>query len=396
MTYNDGTIERVTTSFVELFNEACPLILQSGEILHHVKAAYQTYGSLNADGTNAILICHALTGNAHAAGILEGSEYDFHARPDCLNQYSVISKGKPGWWDELIGPGKVFNTEKYFIVSSNILGSCYGTTGPTTINTETSKRYGIDFPAITVRDMVHVQKKLVDHLKINKLVTVAGGSLGGMQVLEWAILYPETVESIIPLATSAAHSPWAIGLNESGRNAIKNDPEWKDGNYTKQPAAGFSLARKIAMISYRSFPSFGVKYSRESKKSNNYFDSNCIFDVESYLNYQGEKIVKRFDANSYLTLSKAMDLHDVSKDRGSLKDALGLIKCPSLNIGISTDILYPASEQKEISANIPDSNYVEIDSIHGHDAFLIEFDQISKFVGEFLEKLDPVKKLVAV
>ena len=388
----EGTLGKVKTSFVELFNEAQPFSLECGEKLTNVKVAYQTYGKLNDEGTNAIVICHALTGNAHAAGILESSEYDFNSRPDCLNQYSVMAKGKPGWWDPIIGHGKVFDTNKYFIISSNILGSCYGTTGPTTMNAATSKKYGADFPPVTVRDMIHVQKKLVDHLGVNKIVTVAGGSLGGMQVLEWALLYPELVESIIPIATAAQHSPWAIGLNEASRDAIKNDPEWKNGDYVKQPLNGLALARKIAMLSYRSFDSFGKKFTRERDENKTFHDEDNLFEVENYLNYQGDKLTKRFDANAYLTLSKTMDMHDVARGRGSLEEALGRITCPVLNIGISSDVLYPATEQKNICKLISQAEYAEIDSIHGHDAFLIEFDQLTEIISGFLSKPGQLKK----
>lgn len=396
MTDFGKTFNRVKTSFVDLFDEASPLSLECGESLSKVRVAYQTYGKLNDEGTNAVVICHALTGNAHAAGILESIEYDSNSQPDCLEQYSIMAKDKPGWWNELIGPDKLFNTNKYFVISSNILGSCYGTTGPTSLNPGNLKKYGYDFPIITVRDMVHVQKKLIDHLGVNKIRTVAGGSLGGMQVLEWPLLYPELVESIIPIATSAQHSPWAIGLNEASRNAIINDPEWQNGNYDKQPLQGLSLARKIAMISYRSHGSFERKFSRKPKQEKSIFTKQNYFDVEGYLDYQGEKLTKRFDANTYLTLSKVMDLHDITRHRGSFEEVLGSIQCPSLNIGITSDILYPAEEQKQISSLIPNSQYAEVNSIHGHDAFLIEFEQLTNIIGEFLKKVEPVKKSRAV
>jgi len=373
------------TKIVSLFNFNDPLVFETGDKLSPVQVAYQTYGTLNSDGTNAILVNHALTGNAHAAGTSDEIETDINSNPDLLKKYSKIQKGKKGWWDDLIGEGKLFDTNKYFVISSNILGSCYGTTGPVSIKNMFNRKYGLDFPTVTVLDMVKVQKKLLEHLNVNKLVTAVGGSLGGMQVLEWAIMYPEMLQSIIPIATSAQHSPWAISINQAARQAIENDCKWKNGNYKEQPEDGFSLARKIAMISYRSIDSFEDKFSRSRKTNDKSLDKENIFQIESWLNHHGDKINERFDANTYLYLSHAMDLHDVALDRDKLDKVLGGIKTPTLTIGISSDMLYPSEEQKRISELIPNSTYEEIDSIHGHDAFLIEFEQIEKIIKGFFE-----------
>ena len=377
---------KAKTKVVSLFNFNDPFVFETGDELSLVQVAYQTYGTLNSSGTNAILVNHALTGNAHAAGTTDEVETDINSNPDLLKKYSEIQKGQKGWWDDLIGEGKLFDTNKYFIISSNILGSCYGTTGPVSIKNMFNRKYGMDFPTVTVRDMVKVQKKLLEHLGVNKLVTAIGGSLGGMQVLEWAIMYPEMLESIIPIATSAQHSPWAVSINQAARQAIENDSDWNNGNYKEQPLNGFSLARKIAMISYRSLDSFEDKFSRSRKEDDKHLDKKNIFQIESWLNHHGEKINERFDANTYLYLSYAMDLHDVALNRGSLKDALGNIKVPTLAIGIDSDILYPAAEQKRIADLIPNSTYAEIESIHGHDAFLIEFEQMEKMIKEFFAK----------
>ncbi len=344
--------------------------------LTSVDVAYETYGELNARGDNAVLVCHALTGSAHAAG------------------YSSEDPRSIGWWDSFIGEGKPLDTKKYFVISSNFLGGCYGTTGSNSIDPSTGKRFGLTFPQMTVRDMVRVQKELVTSLGVTKLTTVIGGSLGGMQVLEWALMYPELVESIIPIATSAQHSPWAVGLNDLSRQAITNDPQWRDGNYYDhgQPEKGFSLARQIAMMSYRSDKEFAERFGRErlltgSTASDFNFDEKNIFQVESYLRHQGVKLVSRFDANTYLYITRTMDLHDITVGRGSLKDVLDSIIVPALCIGIDSDILYPAAEQQQIAAGIPNSTYHQIVSPYGHDAFLIEFTQMAKFVSEFLENL---------
>ena len=378
--HSENSLNRV----VDIFHDGRPFHFDCGKTLNEIEIVYETYGTLNRDCSNAMLVCHALTGGANVAGD------PFYPEEILIRTPFLASvNGKlDGWWKSIIGPGKLFDTSKYFIISSNILGSCYGSCGPVSINPVTGKKYGIDFPQVTVRDMVRAQFHLVRHLGIDRLETVIGGSLGGMQVLEWAVSHPEYVKSIIPVATTSRHSDWSIGLNHLARQAIVNDPDWQNGEYENQPARGLSLARKIGMISYRSDVNFNTKFLNQRKfEDADVFENNNIFQVESYLNYQGDKLVERFDANSFLNISKAMDLHDLSRGRGRMSDVLKSIKSRVLCIGIDSDILYPAHEQQAIANAIPGSIYKEIKSEAGHDAFLIEFEQMTKIIKPFLQAL---------
>jgi homoserine O-acetyltransferase len=372
------------TRIVIPFKTGDRFLLECGHNLKDIQIAYEAYGELNAAGDNAILICHALSGDAHAAGEGLYSAEVLEAIPF----YRSMKSGQPGWWDSAIGPGKAFDTNRYFVVCSNILGSCYGTTGPVSINPDTGQTYGASFPPVTVRDMVNLQYALIRKLDVKRLLTVTGGSLGGMQALEWAIMHPEMVSSLIPIATSVQHSAWAIGLNHLARQAIKNDPEWKNGDYRQQPVNGLSLARQIGMVSYRSAISFQERFGRDRLQQNGdlFIEAN-LFQAAGYLNYQGEKLVSRFDANAFLTITRAIDLHDVARDRGHAPEVLSSVKARALCIGIDSDLLYPADEQKEIARQIPGATYAEIKSRHGHDAFLIEFEQLREIVAPFLDSI---------
>lgn len=346
-----------------------PLFMEVGARLGPITVAYETYGELNAAGDNAVLICHALTGSAHAA---------WYGRPD---------EKAPGWWDPLIGPRRAFDTDRYFVVCMNVLGGCYGTTGPTSIDPATGKPYRMRFPQMSIRDMVRVQRRALEKLGVNALVTIAGGSMGGMQVLEWAVMHPEMVRSIIPIATAGRHSAWCVALHEAQRQAILLDPDFRGGEYERQPARGIGIARTVAMISYRSDVEYAQRFTRDRVREGAHFDRENPFQVESYLRYQGQKLVERFDACTYLYITWCMDQHDISRDRAPFEEVLRSIDVPALCAGISSDVLYPVHEQKELARHLPRARYFEIDSIHGHDAFLIEWDQVTRAVRQFLAEI---------
>lgn len=356
-----------------LFTEQDPLLLDSGRSFFPITVAYETLGTLSADKRNAILICHALTGDSHVAG-----------------KYAASDK-KPGWWDTMVGPGKAFDTNKYFIICSNILGGCKGTTGPSSFNPSTGQPYGLDFPVFTVDDMVRVQKKLLDRLGVPRLLNVAGGSLGGMQALSWAILYPEMVRSASIIASAAYTSAQGIAFDKVGRNAIVSDPEWKNGSYYGQgvPKRGLSIARMIGHITYLSDESMQRKFSRNLQWNDSLsYAVTDEFAVESYLEHQGESFVERFDANSYLLITKAMDYYDLPGRFGSLENALKNVLSKFLVVSFTSDWLFPSYQSREIVRALmrgrKDVSFCEIKSSYGHDAFLLETDRLSRIVASFL------------
>jgi homoserine O-acetyltransferase/O-succinyltransferase len=363
-----GSTGRVTTQY---YHHASPLVLESGEILPSLTLAYETYGRLNRDKSNAILVCHALSGDAHVAGFHDGDE-------------------KPGWWDAVIGPGKALDTDRYFVICSNIIGGCKGSTGPSSVNPETGKPYGAKFPVITIRDMVNAQKILVDHLTISQLYAVVGGSMGGMQVLQWTVTWPDSMKKAVVIATSGYSTPQQIAFNEVGRKAIISDPHWNNGDYYKKtlPTHGLALARMVGHITYLSNESMHEKFGRALQgKDRIGFDFSTDFRIESYLHYQGDTFTKRFDANSYLYITKAIDYFDLTKG-GSLSTGLAGVKAAFLVISVSSDWLYPPYQSQEIvsalTANETEIHYCEIRSNYGHDAFLLESGQINYIVGRFL------------
>lgn len=367
-------MDKDSVGFVETkyFNIDDSFVLESGRTLEDITVAYETYGELNSDKSNAILVCHALTGDAHAAGWHKGSE-------------------KPGWWEIVIGPGKVIDSEKYFIICSNVLGGCKGTTGPSSINPKTGKEYALDFPVITIKDMVDVQKALIDSFGINQLYAVIGGSMGGMQVLQWIVSYPDMMKKAIPIATTAQSSPQQIAFNEVGRQAIFSDPDWNEGNYYgtgKTPRSGLSLARMIAHITYLSDESMYLKFGRDLQdKDEISYDFTMDFQVESYLHHQGESFVKRFDANSYLYITKAVDLFDLAVNN-SVIEGLKDVKCKLEVISVDSDWLYPTEQSTDLvaalNANDVEVSFSEIKSNYGHDAFLLEKGQLSYFLSKCL------------
>jgi homoserine O-acetyltransferase len=352
------------------------LHLESGADIGPLTIAYETCGTLNPEKDNVILVLHALSGDSHMAGYYDPKD------------------AKPGWWDIMVGPGKGIDTEKYFVICSNILGSCVGSTGPSSTNPDTGRPYGTDFPMITIGDMVKCQKALLDHLQIERLLCVIGGSVGGMQVLEWAVRYPDMVKAAIPLATTTRHSALAIAFNEVARQAIMADPNWNNGHYYggQKPDMGLAIARMIGHITYLSDESMRLKFGRKlQNRSALSFEFGAEFQVESYLQYQGNKFIERFDANSFLYITKAADYFDLARQygNGSLVKAFSKTCCKYLVVSYTSDWLYPTYQSKEMVQAMKKSglnvSFIEIDAQWGHDAFLLPNERLDNLISGFLK-----------
>ena len=362
------------SSQVVRFDDSAPLRLACQQDLAPFTIAYQTYGTLDSAKSNAILICHALTGDQHVA-----------------NVHPVT--GKPGWWETLVGPGKPVDTSRFFVICANILGGCMGSSGPASDNPKTGQPYGLDFPVITIGDMVEAQARLIDHLGIDQLFAVIGGSMGGMQVLDWAARYPERVFAAVPIATAAWHSSQNIAFHEVGRQAVMADPDWAAGNYYaegKTPRNGLSVARMAAHITYLSEEALHRKFGRSLQDRDAVtFSFNADFQIESYLRHQGSTFVDRFDANSYLYITRAMDYFDLRAEHGDvLANAFRGTKARFCVVSFTSDWLYPTRESREIvqalNAVAANVSFVEIDSDKGHDAFLLEEPTFFATVRGFL------------
>lgn len=360
------------------FAETEPFPLDSGANLGPVTLAYETYGRLNAARTNAILITHALSGSANAAGA------------------HTADGAKPGWWDDCIGPGKAFDTDTFFVICSNVLGGCSGSTGPAQVDPATGRPYGMRFPVVTIGDMVRAQVRLIDHLGIEQLLCVAGGSMGGMQALEWAVHHPQRLKAAIPIATTAHHSPMLIALSEVGRQAIYADPAWNNGDYydaALKPDAGLAVARMVGHITYLSEASMQQKFGRRLQDQVRYgYEFRSEFQVESYLKYKGDNFTRRFDANSYLYVTKAMDYFDLSGETGSVAAAFAnSAHVRFLVLSFTSDWLYPSYHSKALVSALTaagaDVTYLDVQSSWGHDAFLLEVGTMTKLLRGFLDRL---------
>lgn len=353
------------------------ILLDCGQELRPFTICYETYGMLNEDRSNAILLLHAFSGDAHAAG--------YHSYDDKA----------PGWWDAMVGPGKAFDTDRYFVICSNVIGGCSGSTGPGSINPATGRRYALQFPVITIHDMVKAQLRLLDYLQIETLLAVAGGSMGGMQALQWATEYSSRIRAAICLATTARLSAQGIAFDAVGRNAIMSDPRWNNGDYYEgePPARGLAIARMVGHITYLSDESMRMKFGRRlqerAEAELDFFDQ---FEVESYLEHKGGTFVDRFDANSYIYLSKAIDYFDLGAAHGSIDDAFRGASCKFLVLSFTSDWLYPPYHSKEIVRALmrqgKDVSYSELSSPYGHDAFLLEAGRQAPLISAFLQTID--------
>ncbi len=389
-----GSVGTVATQFLDLPK---PLKLDCGRELHPVRIAYETYGTLSSGRENVILVCHALSGDAHAAGFSTTSAAE-STRDGFRAEERDAGTGRGlGWWDGMIGPGKAFDTDRFFVVSSNLLGGCRGTTGPSSMNPATGRPYGSDFPVITVADMVRAERALLNELGITRLVAVAGGSLGGMQALEWAVLYGDQVDAIIPIASTHALHPQGIAWNAIARNAITADPDWQSGHYHgtgRAPTAGMGVARMVGHITYLSAKSLNDKFGRRLQFGDDirYDLTQPEFEVESYLRYQADSFVKRFDANTYLYTSRALSYFDLARQYGGgrLAPALRSVSARTLLIAFSSDWLYPPSGSEELAAalraNGKDVDLHVIDAPYGHDCFLLEEARQVPIIQEFLAR----------
>jgi len=364
----------VKTQKVRVVEGDAPLGLQSGKSLGPIEVAYETYGQLSEAGDNVILICHALSGNAHVAG------------------YNSAEDKRAGWWDNMVGPGKAIDTEKYFVICSNNLGGCSGTTGPSEVNPATGKHYGLDFPIITISDMVEVQKLLLDKLGIKKLLGVIGGSMGGMMVLQWAISYPDFVETAVCVSSTSRLGPQSIAFDAVGRNAILADVNFSNGQYHggNGPDRGLAIARMIGHITYLSEEGMRQKFGRELRKAENYsYDFDSEFAVETYLDYKGQTFIERFDANSYLYITKAMDYFDLKREYGSLGEAFKGCRSRFLILSFSSDWLFPPAQSEELVDALggegKDVSYCNIKSGYGHDAFLLEPEILGSVIKGFFD-----------
>jgi homoserine O-acetyltransferase len=374
ITVDDNSVGIVQTQTIRVVEAEQPLKLECGKTLAPIDVAYETYGRLNDAGDNTVLICHALSGDAHVAG---------RNSPD---------DRKPGWWDNMVGPGKAVDTNKYFVICSNFLGGCSGTTGPGSLNPATGRLYGLDFPIITIADMVRVQKLLLDKLGINRLLAVIGGSIGGMQVLQWTIAYPDFLKAAIPVATTTHLGAQSIAFDAVGRNAILGDSNFVDGQYDteRSPDRGLAIARMIGHITYLSEKGMREKFGRQLRNRDRYgYDFSSEFAVETYLDYQGQSFVERFDANSYLYITKAADYFDLAQGYQSLNEALALTTCRFLVMSFTSDWLFTPEQSMAIvnalTANRKDVSFCNIESPYGHDAFLLEPEKLGPFISGFLD-----------
>jgi homoserine O-acetyltransferase len=374
---SNNEISIVKTNYFDFAQPPNEMELENGERLGPVTIAYETYGKLNKNKDNAILLLHALSGDAHVAG--------YHSKKD----------RKPGWWDFMVGSNRPFNTDKYFIICSNVIGGCKGSTGPSSVDPNTGNPYNLSFPVITIGDMVKAQKNLIDYLGIEMLLSVVGGSMGGMQALEWAIEYPDRIASVIPIATTARLTVQGVAFDIVGRQAIYADQNWSGGKYLNKntiPAEGLSVARMLAHITYLSKESMFEKFGRKlQERDRTDYDFKTDFEVENYLRYQGESFIKRFDANSYLYITKAIDYFDLFRDYGNLENAFINVSAKFLILSFTSDWLFTTDQSKKIvralKVNRKDVTFCEIESSYGHDAFLLPNKTMESLITDFLSNV---------